>query len=115
MMISRPTLVCTFMLTALTLLNLLCMANAGQGKHVYMDEVVVTARKTPETAEDIPLCTSVYSLDHLEEARTDSVGDVARMTPNFDFHSSGSRRTPLFLYLGDGIFRPQSAGRGRFS
>lgn len=54
--------------------------------------IVVTAEKTPEPVQDIPISITVLDQQELEDAAIDDFEDIARNTPNFSvFDGSGSR------------------------
>ena len=53
-------------------------------------ELVVTAQKTPENPQDVPISLTVLPQQELEDAQVNSVRDIAANTPNF-FTSVGDR------------------------
>ena len=52
--------------------------------------LVVTAEKTPEDPLDVPISLTVLTEEEIEDARIDSIADVAANTPNF-FFTPGDR------------------------
>src|SRR6186713_2432779 len=50
-----------------------------------LDEILVTARKTEERLQDVPLSVSAFSSQRLEEAGARDVFDLTRLTPGFSF------------------------------
>ena len=61
--------------------------------------VVVTAERTPEDVQDVPLSITVLTEQQLEDANIDSLDGVADNTPNFTFFPSGANRTAPFYSL----------------
>ncbi|MEM8639254.1 MAG: TonB-dependent receptor [Cyanobacteria bacterium P01_G01_bin.54] len=54
--------------------------------------VIVTAEKTPEEAQDVPISLRVLTEQEIEDANITSFEDIAANTPNFSTFSSGSNR-----------------------
>ncbi|MEM9004434.1 MAG: TonB-dependent receptor, partial [Cyanobacteria bacterium P01_F01_bin.86] len=61
--------------------------------------VVVTAERTPEDAQDVPLSITVLTEQQLEDANVTSLDGIADRTPNFTFFPSGANRTAPFYSL----------------
>ena len=59
-------------------------ANAGG-----TGDVVVTARKTAERLQDVPLAITAFNAQELQSARVTSLADIAKLTPGLNY-------TPLF-------------------
>ncbi|BDM77387.1 TonB-dependent receptor domain-containing protein [Acaryochloris marina] len=59
-------------------------------------EIVVTAEKTPENAQDVPLSLTVLTEQNIEDADITTLDGVADRTPNFTFFPGGSNRTSAF-------------------
>ncbi|MGD1908239.1 MAG: TonB-dependent receptor domain-containing protein [Leptolyngbyaceae cyanobacterium] len=57
--------------------------------------VVVTAEKTPEAAQDVPISLTVLTEQDIEDADISSFADIAANTPNFSTFSAGGNRTFL--------------------
>lgn len=57
----------------------------GSAAAQQLDEVVVTARKTEERLQDVPLSVSAFSSEALEESGVRDVFDLTRLTPGFSF------------------------------
>jgi outer membrane receptor protein involved in Fe transport len=57
-----------------------------------IDELVVTARKQPETELTVPLSVSAFTADTIQGLGLFSLGDVARFTPGFSFDSATGRQ-----------------------
>lgn len=54
-----------------------------------MDDIVVTARKTEENLQDIPIAVSAFSAQELERRSIRELEDVALATPGFSFEDYG--------------------------
>ena len=57
--------------------------------------IVVTAEKTPEEAQDVPISLTVLTEEELEDADVTSFDDIAANTPNFSTFSFGENRSFL--------------------
>ena len=55
-----------------------------------VEEVVVTARKTSEKIEDVPLAISAYNVQELESRGLSGLKDIAEHTPGFVFQTYSS-------------------------
>jgi iron complex outermembrane receptor protein len=55
-----------------------------------VEEVVVTARKTSEKIEDVPLAISAYNVQELESRGLSGLKDIAEHTPGFVFQTYAS-------------------------
>ncbi|HAZ44678.1 MAG TPA: TonB-dependent receptor [Cyanobacteria bacterium UBA11369] len=62
-------------------------------------EIVVTAEKTPENVQDVPLSITVLPRQELEDAQVNSLNNVAANTPNFSFFR-GSNPFPFYSIRG---------------
>ena len=58
---------------------------AGSVSAQTLEEVVVTARKTEERLQDVPIAVTAFSSEALAESGARDVYDLARMTPGFSF------------------------------
>ena len=58
---------------------------AGNAAAAQLDEVVVTARKTEERLQDVPIAISAFTSEALEETQTRDIYDLTRLTPGFSF------------------------------
>ncbi|PMB15553.1 TonB-dependent receptor domain-containing protein [Fischerella thermalis] len=59
-------------------------------------ELIVTAEKTPENLQDVPISITVLDEDQIESGDINSFEEVAKNTPNFSFFSSGENRLSTF-------------------
>lgn len=50
-----------------------------------LEEVVVTARKTEERLQDVPIAISAFTSDALQETQARDIYDLTRLTPGFSF------------------------------
>lgn len=58
---------------------------SGTAVAAQLEEVVVTARKTEERLQDVPISVSAYRSEDLEERNARDVYDLTRFTPGFSF------------------------------
>lgn len=56
-----------------------------QSAQLRIEEIVVTARKTEERLQDIPLSISAFTSQELSERGLDDVFDISQFTPGFTF------------------------------
>ena len=77
-----------FQITALAL----ALAPVAVLSQPMLEEVVVTAQKRAQSIQEVPISITAFSGDFLEEKGVQTIGDVARMTPNFTI-SNGSQTT----------------------
>ena len=56
-----------------------------------LEEVIVTARKTQESLQDVPISVTVHTGDSLKDAGITEFVQVASQTPNFDVRSDNVR------------------------
>ena len=68
----------------LALLIAMTMA-AGSASAQTLDEIIVTARKTEERLQDVPIAVTAFTSEALAESGVRDVFDLARMTPGFSF------------------------------
>ena len=61
--------------------------------------IVVTAERTPEDAQEVPLSITVFTEEQLDDANITSLDGIADNTPNFTFFPSGANRTAPFYSL----------------
>ena len=58
-------------------------------------EIVVTARRRQETAQDVPLAISVVGGEHIDNTGAFYVGRLQQLTPTLQFYSSNPRNTAV--------------------
>ncbi len=68
--------------------------SAGTGQD-DTDEIVVTARRRAETAQDVPLAISVVGGDRIDSTGSFNVGRLQQLTPTLQFYSSNPRNTAV--------------------
>jgi iron complex outermembrane recepter protein len=64
-------------------------ANAG--------DILVTARRRQETAQDVPLAISVIGGEHIDNTGSFNVGRLQQLTPALQYYSSNPRNTSLSI------------------
>ena len=62
--------------------------------------LVVTAEKTPEVVQDVPISLTVLTEDELEDADITNLDGIAGNTPNFSTFSGGSRSFTFYSIRG---------------
>lgn len=68
-----------------------------------LQEVVVTAEKRSQSAQDVPISMSVLSSDTLQEQRITSPTDLASQTPGLIANGSLGTANPIFTMRGIGL------------
>ncbi|MGV3512374.1 MAG: TonB-dependent receptor [Novosphingobium sp.] len=58
-------------------------------------EIIVTARRRQETAQDVPLAISVVGGEHIDNTGAFNVGRLQQLTPTLQFYSSNPRNTAV--------------------
>lgn len=61
-------------------------------------EILVTAQKRPELAQDVPISITALSQETLEDAQIDSLQDIANNTPNFSFFPTNAGGSDFNYY-----------------
>ena len=61
-------------------------------------EIVVTAQKRPEPAQEVPLSLTVISEQTLEDSQIDSFQEIANNTPNFSFFATNAGGSDFSYY-----------------
>ena len=62
--------------------------------------IVVTAEKTPEDIQDVPISLTAITEQEIEDADITSLEEIARNTPNFSFFPSGDRSFAVYSIRG---------------
>ena len=68
---------------------------AGDSGPTALDEVIVTARRRSEAAQDIPVAVSVLTASRIEDAGVFTVGRLQQLAPSFQYVSSNPRNTTV--------------------
>ncbi len=68
--------------------------SAGTGAN-DSGEIVVTARRRQETAQEVPLAISVIGGEHIDSTGSFNVGRLQQLTPTLQFYSSNPRNTAV--------------------
>jgi iron complex outermembrane recepter protein len=69
--------------------------SVGTGASDEEDEIVVTARRREESAQDIPVAVSVVGGDHIDNTGSFNVGRLTQLTPTLQFYSSNPRNSSV--------------------
>jgi iron complex outermembrane recepter protein len=69
--------------------------SVGTGASDTSDEIIVTARRRQETAQDIPIAVSVVGGEHIDNTGSFNVGRLQQLTPTLQFYSSNPRNTAV--------------------
>ncbi len=77
------------------------MAQDKADDAVLLETVVVTARKTAEKLNEVPLAITAFSADELSRRNVESLSDVAKYTSGFSFegYSGGTNPAPVIRGL----------------
>ncbi|GGC06708.1 TonB-dependent receptor [Novosphingobium endophyticum] len=74
---------------------------ADARENVGIGDIVVTARRTQETLQDVPLSVTAFSGDQLEALDINSFADIGKTVPNLDVQRQfGSASAPQFALRG---------------
>jgi len=69
--------------------------SVGTGASDVAEEIVVTARRRQESAQDVPLAISVIGGEHIDNTGSFNVGRLQQLTPTLQFYSSNPRNTAV--------------------
>ncbi len=69
----------------------------GTGASDEITEIVVSARRRQESAQDVPLAISVIGGEHIDNTGSFNVGRLQQVTPTLQYYSSNPRNTSLTL------------------
>lgn len=70
-------------------------SSAGTGDTDAPEEIIVTARRRDETAQEIPIAVSVVGGDQIDNTGSFNVGRLQQLTPTLQFYSSNPRNTAV--------------------
>jgi iron complex outermembrane recepter protein len=70
-------------------------SSAGTGDTDDSTDIVVTARRRSETAQEIPVAVSVVGGDQIDSTGSFNVGRLQQLTPTLQFYSSNPRNTAV--------------------
>ena len=70
-------------------------SSAGTGDTDAPEEIIVTARRRNETAQDVPVAVSVVGGDQIDNTGSFNVGRLQQLTPTLQFYSSNPRNTSV--------------------
>lgn len=86
------------------LIPLLAVALCAGAAHAQLlEEVVVTAQKIEQSAQDVGLTMSIFSGDDLEQQRIFSLDDLVQRTVNTGFLDTGGGGVPIVIIRGVGL------------
>ena len=57
--------------------------------HAQVDELVVTARKTEENLQKVPVAVTAFNGEFFQDAGLVEFADIGKLTPNFDIQENG--------------------------
>jgi iron complex outermembrane receptor protein len=75
---------------------------AGSAGAAVIEEVVVTATKREESAQDVPISVTAFTSESIQELGFDLSFDVGSHVPNLQFLPQGSRSIPFIFLRGVG-------------
>ncbi|RMF11329.1 MAG: TonB-dependent receptor [Alphaproteobacteria bacterium] len=78
--------------------GMLSMASA----QAVLDEIVVTARKTVETLDDVPISVSVTQGDKIERLSIGRLEDLSEFVPNLQINENATQQTVTIRGIGSG-------------
>src|SRR5690606_31940125 len=88
--ITRSALLCGIMLSALAG-GQAAHAQEGSGQDWGGDEIIVTANKTAQAIEDVPISISAYKQERMDQLGVRSINDIAALTPGLQIENVRSR------------------------
>lgn len=70
-------------------------SSVGTGAEDNSDEIVVTARRREESAQDVPVAVSVVGGEHIDNTGSFNVGRLQQLTPTLQFYTSNPRNSSV--------------------
>lgn len=70
-------------------------SSVGTGANAEGDDIIVTARRRQETAQEVPLAISVIGGEHIDNTGAFNVGRLQQLTSTLQYTSSNPRNTTL--------------------
>jgi iron complex outermembrane receptor protein len=64
-----------------------------------IEDIVVTARRTSEAAQTIPVAITAFGSQQLSDANVEGIADIAKQTPNFFVQTSSADPTGVLLTI----------------
>lgn len=64
-----------------------------------IEDIVVTARRTSEVAQTIPIAITAFGAQQLTDANVEGIADIAKQTPNFFVQTSSADPTGVLLTI----------------
>lgn len=74
--------------------------SAGAEADGGLGDIIVTARKTTESLQDVPVAITAFDQQAIQSARIESLQDVARLTPGLNFAPLFGRQNQLPIIRG---------------
>jgi iron complex outermembrane receptor protein len=74
----------------------------AQTENIFIEEIVVTARKREESVQDIPISITAFSANKMKALHIDDSSDIAFFTPNFTWNSEFGKTSPQVYLRGIG-------------
>lgn len=72
-------------------------SSVGTGADDSGEEIIVTARRRQETAQEVPLAISVIGGEHIDNTGAFNIGRLQQLTPTLQYTSSNPRNTTLSI------------------
>jgi iron complex outermembrane receptor protein len=88
-------------LAALTAPNAVWAQSSAEGAQEGLSDIVVTARRTEESLQDVPVAVTGYTTEELAALDIGGFGDIGKTVPNLDVQRQfGSASAPIFYLRG---------------
>lgn len=100
MITKKFSLMSTLIAAALPLGSAVTAQESSRG---VLEEIVVTAQKRSQSANDVPIAISAFSGDRLRELGVFTTSDLARYTPGMTFNPSTLSNSPIYSIRGVGF------------
>ena len=80
-------------------ISMLMSAAAATAQDRVLDEIIVTAQKKTENAQDVPISISAYSGEALESLGVEGTADLGQLVPGLEISSSSGAGSQLIVTL----------------
>ena len=78
------------------------LANEGAARSIGLEEIVITAQRREQSAQDVPISISAFSGEQLEKLGVTQTRDIAAHTPGFQWKGGYKFAAPTIFLRGIG-------------
>ena len=98
----KLTLIVTVLAVPGATLTATALANEGAARSIGLEEIVITAQRREQSAQDVPISISAFSGEQLEKLGVTQTRDIAAHTPGFQWKGGYKFAAPTIFLRGIG-------------